>query len=211
MTPTPLPSARLEALTDGIFAVTMTLLVLDVRFPPHFEPHFGGEAVALVDLLDNYVISFAVLAVFWIGHLRIMRNVTTADVAFAAQNLAFLLLTTLVPPLTALLGKHPDLPRASVLYGLDLFLLLCLELGMWHRVCRRLGGAAFADPAATWRHVRSRYALALAWVLGAIVVALVEIATRVSQGVAPWLYLVLLALGRLQPRAGDASAAPPAR
>jgi uncharacterized membrane protein len=196
--PPPLPRARLEALTDGIFAVTMTLLVLDVRFPPHFVA-LAPEVLALVDLLDNYFISFAVLSVFWIGHLRLMRRLDEPDVGFVAQNLAFLFLTTLVPPLTALLGNHPELPRAAVLYGANLFLLLCLELAMWRRVCLHLGDGSLADPAAAWQHMRSRYALALFVVLLAIVVALAEIALGGSHGLAPWLYLLLLGLGKLHP------------
>jgi uncharacterized membrane protein len=196
----PLPKGRLEALTDGIFAVTMTLLVLDIRFPAQFEPGLGREVLALVSLLDNYVISFAVLAVFWLGHLRLMRRLRDPDAAFVAQNLAFLFLTTLVPPLTALLGNHPELPRAAVLYGANLFLLLCLELAMWRRVCLHLGDDSVDDPRAAWLHVRSRYAFGLAVVLLAIVVALAEIAAGLSEGLAPWLYLLLLGLGTLRPR-----------
>jgi uncharacterized membrane protein len=110
----PLSKARLEALTDGIFAVTMTLLVLDLRFP---EPEPGQATfdtfLGVVDRLDNYAISFAVLAVFWLGHVRLFSRCREADVAFAALNLGFLLFTTLVPPLTTLLGDHPRLPCST--------------------------------------------------------------------------------------------------
>ena len=204
MPPPLLPKGRLEALTDGIFAVTMTLLVLDVRFPPQFAPGLGAEVLALVDLIDNYFISFAVLAVFWIGHLRLMRRLRDPDATFVAQNRAFLFLTTLVPPLTALLGDHPELPRASVLYGANLFLLLCLELAMWRRACLRLTDGSLDDARSAWLHLRNRYALALGVVLAAIVVALGEIAAGVSRGLAPWLYLLLLGLGRLRPRPASA-------
>src|SRR4051812_25504668 len=131
-----LPKARLEALTDGIFAVTMTLLVIDLRFP---EPAPGQTlfqaAAQIVDKLDNYVISFAVLAVFWIGHLRLIGRCREPDVRFVALNLAFLLFTTLVPPLTALLGEHARLPRAAILYGGNLLLVLACELLLWRAVC----------------------------------------------------------------------------
>lgn len=197
----PLPKGRLEALTDGMFAVTMTLLVLDVHFPARFEHGLVREALAILDLIDNYIISFAVLAVFWIGHLRLMRRLREPDARFIAQNLAFLFLTTLVPPLTSLLGSHPELPRAAVLYGANLFVLLCLELGMWKRVCLDLGDGSLHDPRAAWLHVRGRYALGLGVVLGAIAVALIEIAWGASVGLAPWLYLLLLGLGSLRPGA----------
>jgi uncharacterized membrane protein len=196
----PLPKARVEALTDGIFAVTLTLLVLDVHFPAPADAPPGAALLALVDLLDNYVISFAVLAVFWIGHLRLMRRLAEPDGAFLAWNLAFLFLTTLVPPLTTLLGNHPDMPRAALLYGANLFLLLGCELAMWRRVCHRLPDAGFTDAPAVWPRLRRRYGVAMAVVLAAIVLALLEIELRASRGVAAWLYLLLLGMGTVQPR-----------
>ena len=99
--PLHLPKARLEAITDGIFAVAMTLLVLDVRIPaPVPGRTVFDELGQLVDRLDNYVISFVVLAVFWIGHLRVMRRLREPDTSFTVTNLAFAFFTTLVPPLT---------------------------------------------------------------------------------------------------------------
>ena len=71
----PLPKARLEALTDGIFAVTMTLLVLDLKFPAHAldrESNFLTALAAMVDRFDDYVISFVALCVFWLAHLRLL-------------------------------------------------------------------------------------------------------------------------------------------
>ena len=131
----PLPKARLEALTDGIFAVTMTLLVLDLHFPePSDTATPWQETARLIDRFDNYVISFVVLAVFWVGHVRLLRRLRDADMPFVAINLAFLLSTTLVPPLTTLLGDHPALPRAAVLYGGTLLLILLCEALLWHRV-----------------------------------------------------------------------------
>src|SRR3954471_3082971 len=79
----PLPKARLEALTDGIFAVTMTILVLNLEVPaPSEGTTVFVEFSHLVDRLDNYLISFVVLAVFWIGHLRLMRRMHEPDVTF---------------------------------------------------------------------------------------------------------------------------------
>jgi len=196
----PLPKARLEALTDGIFAVTMTLLVLDIKFP---DPEPGqtafGAFLSLVDRLDNYVISFVVLAVFWLGHLRLFNRCREVDVGFVALNLAFLLLTTLVPPLTTLLGDHPRLPRAAVLYGGNLLLILACEALLWRRACRGLANETLHDPLATWRIVRRRYALAMGVVLAGIVTALVEITLRENPNAAPWLYLLLIGAGVVRP------------
>jgi uncharacterized membrane protein len=196
----PLSKARLEALTDGIFAVTMTLLVLELKFP---EPAAGQtlfEALAgLVDRLDNYVISFVVLAVFWLGHLRLFRRCGDPDAGFVAVNLAFLLFTTLVPPLTKLVGENPHLPRAAVLYGGNLVLVLVCEAILWWRVCHGLSNDTLADPKATWLLVRKRYALAVGVVLAGVVAALLEIALRASAGFSPWVYLLLIGAGVVRP------------
>jgi len=195
-----LPKARLEAITDGIFAVAMTLLVLEVKVP---EP-VAGAAVAdglqqLVDTLDNYVISFVVLAVFWIGHLRVMRRLREPDTTFTVTNLAFAFFTTLVPPLTTYLGDHPEAPRAAILYGGNLLLLLACEALLWRRVCHRLANDTFPDAAAAWSLVVRRYALAMAVVLAGIAIALAEIALTPSKGLAPWFYLLLIAAGIVRP------------
>jgi uncharacterized membrane protein len=196
----PITKARLEALTDGIFAVTMTLLVLDLRFP---QPSPTGSVVddlrLFVDRTDNYVVSFVVLAVFWVGHVRLLRRMRDADTSFAAINLAFLLFTTLVPPLTAVLGDHPALPRAAVLYGGNLLTILVCEVLLWHRVCHRLANEAFENPLGTWRLVRRRYALAIGVVVAGIAAALVEIMIGASVGLAPWVYLLLIGAGIVRP------------
>jgi uncharacterized membrane protein len=197
--PPPLPKARIEALTDGIFAVAMTLLVLDVHFP---EPTASGNLLAdmwgLVDLLDNYVISFVVLAVFWLGHLRIMRHAREADAAFTLLNLALLFLITLVPPLTTLLGDHPDRPRAALLYGGNLMLMLACEMLLWRRLCRRLADESLPHPTGTWRKVRRRYEAAIGVVVLGIVAALLEIEVGASRGLSAWIYLLLIGLGAMR-------------
>lgn len=198
----PLSKARLEALTDGIFAVTMTLLVIDLKFP---DPPPGQTAfdafLALVDRLDNYAISFVVLSVFWVGHLRVLNRCREVDTPFLALNLAFLLLTTLVPPLTTLLGDHPRLPRAAVLYGGNLFLILACEMLLWRRACHQLRNESVQDPPATWRVVRRRYALAMGVVLAGIAIALVEIGLRENPNAAPYVYLLLIGAGMVRPPA----------
>jgi uncharacterized membrane protein len=200
----PLSKARLEALTDGIFAVAMTLLVLDLKLDVTIDsPSLAEEFLRLVDRIDNYAISFAVLAVFWIGHLRIIRRVHEADSAFVVVNLVLLFLTTLVPPLTALLGDHPDQPRAAVLYGGNLILILVCEMMLWHRVCKALANETLENPEATWRKLRRRYQGAIVVVLLGILAALIEIALGSTRGLSAWIYLLLIGLGVMRPPLSD--------
>ena len=207
--PLPLPRSRLEALTDGIFAVSMTLLVLDLNFPPHVFDLEASAWTALVSLLvrlDDYVISFLVLCLFWLAHLRLLNRLREADMAFVWLNLVFLLLTTLVPALTALIGDNPGHPRAAILYGANLALILVFEGLMWRRMCLVLANETVTDPAALWRFVRTRFALAIGVVVAAVATALVEIRLGVGEGRASYLYLLMLGAGIARPLWGGRAA-----
>lgn len=209
--PVPLPKARLEALTDGIFAVTMTLLVLDLKFPEHAldrSTDFLSTLGAMVDRFDDYVISFVALCVFWLAHLRLLRRVRETDSRFVWLNLGFLLLTTLVPTLTALVGDNPAHPRAAVLYGANMVAILSVEALMWRRMCHGLANETVSDPVALWQFVRRRFALAIGIVLAGIATALAEIRLGVTTGMASYVYLLLLAAGVARPLFGEVSRPP---
>ena len=200
--PLPLPKSRLEALTDGIFAMTMTLLVLDLKFPAHvfdLEASAWGVLFAVISRLDDYVVSFVVLGVFWLAHLRLLRRLRESDMVFIWLNLVFLLLTTLVPALTALVGDNPTHPRAAILYGTNLALILVFEALMWRRMCLHLANETVTDSQTLWRYVRLRLVLATGIVLGAIAIALLEIRLGVTEGRASYVYLLLLAVGVARP------------
>ena len=126
---------RIEALTDAIFAVAMTLLVLDIK--PPGELRFESSA-ALIEHLATlrhsfvmYVISFFVLAIFWLGHHLQFHFVRHADRTLLWINLAFLLLAGVVPFCTDLVGDHEHLQFPVLLYAANLLalsLLLLLQL-----------------------------------------------------------------------------------
>lgn len=203
--PIPLPKARLEALTDGIFAVTMTLLVLDLKFPAHAldgKREFASAMLVLIARFDDYVISFFALCVFWLAHLRLLRRVRETDSRFVWLNLGFLLLTTLVPMLTALVGDNPTHPRAAILYGANLVAILLMEALMWRRMCRGLHNETVSDPGALWRFVRRRFTIAIIIVLSGMAAALIEIRLGVTAGMASYVYLLLLAAGVARPLFG---------
>ncbi len=193
--PLPLSKARLEALTDGIFAVTMTLLVLDLKFADRVS---GDPSRVLLDLLallpyiDDYVISFVVLCTFWIAHLRVLRRAAEADGAFVWLNLFFLLLTTFVPPLTSWIGHSPEQPVAAIVYGLNLALIIGIETLMWRRVCLHLWNDPAADGPALWLLVRRRAAMSLCIIGAGVVAGLLEIRHTENVSYAPYVYLLLI-------------------
>lgn len=201
--PLALPKPRLEALTDGIFAVTMTLLVLDLKLPDHV----GGDSsrvlanlLRLLPHLDDYVISFVVLCLYWLAHLRLLQRVRDVDGAFVWLNLAFLLCTTFVPPLTSFIGNNPEQPVAAVVYGGNLLLLVLFEALLWRRGALHLSNESVTDGVALWAFMRGRFLFAGGVIVLAIVAALVEIEVGTRVGYATYAYLLLIVVGVVRPR-----------
>jgi uncharacterized membrane protein len=110
---------RLEAFSDGVIAIVITLLVLEIRVP---EVTSGRELrPALVHLLPKlaaYVISFLVLAVWWVSHHHLIEQVKTVDRGVLWLNNLFLLALAFIPFPTALMGEYPRQPEGAVIYGL---------------------------------------------------------------------------------------------
>ena len=126
---------RIEALADGIFAVAMTLLVLDIKSPENREFETAADLVNYLVALEHsfamYVISFFVLAIFWISHHLLFHFVRHVDRRLLWFNIAFLLLVTFVPFSTDLLGDHGHLMLPVLVYGANLLALgslLALQL-----------------------------------------------------------------------------------
>jgi uncharacterized membrane protein len=124
---------RIEALADGIFAVAMTLLVLDIKSP---EQRFFGSNQALLDYLLTlehsfamYAISFFVLGIYWVAHHVLFHFVRLMDRRLLWMDLVFLLLVTVVPFSTDLIGDHGHLILPVIVYGTNLLLLGMLLAG----------------------------------------------------------------------------------
>lgn len=97
---------RLEAFSDGVFAVAITLLVLDLRVPRDAQP--GGLGHALNDLWPNYasyVVSFFIIGIIWVNHHAMLGFIRRVDRTLLFLNLLLLLFIALIPFPTALLAE----------------------------------------------------------------------------------------------------------
>lgn len=117
---------RLEAFSDGVFAIIITLLVLEIKVP-HIEQHNSTEALltALQSLLPKFlswVISFLVIAVIWVNHHRMLELVEKVDHSFFWLNANLLLWTSFIPFPTALMGDYAHNPLAVSFFGIVLSL-----------------------------------------------------------------------------------------
>ncbi len=118
---------RLAALSDGIFSVGMTLLVLDLHVPAREVIH--GEADLLHALVGIgpqvviYLMSFLTLGIFWVGQQTQLNYLERSSKGLTWVNLGFLFAVTLMPFSTRLLGEFPTYRIALIAYWLNLFLL----------------------------------------------------------------------------------------
>jgi uncharacterized membrane protein len=119
---------RLAGISDGIFSVGMTLLVLGLAVPPLTAATStdSGLANALGNLGPNvlvYVMSFMTLGIFWVGQSTQLGHLARSNRHYVWIQLAFLLAVTLVPFSTALLARYPTLKLALVEYWMNIVLL----------------------------------------------------------------------------------------
>jgi uncharacterized membrane protein len=118
---TRIPKARLDALTDGVFAVAMTLLVIDLRLPESFSPKDAAELLHRISELGvqflAYVVSFYVLGMRWMGMVQMTPRGEEVSDAYTRWSLLHLLLITLVPFTTMLVGRYVALAPAVWLYA----------------------------------------------------------------------------------------------
>jgi len=118
---------RIEALIDGIFAVALTLLVLDIKLPEGVS-YPDNEALwnKLVELERHfaiYAISFVVIGIYWVAHHVQFHYVRYTDRRLIWINMLFLLLISFLPFATDLVGDHEDLVLPCEIYGVTLLLL----------------------------------------------------------------------------------------
>ena len=186
---------RVEALTDGIFAVAMTLLVIELKVPDRHTMHSQDELVrALLELAPkaaSWVLSFLVLATFWISHHRLFHHVRSVDAGLLWRNLLQLGFVSLMPFSAALIGEFGGTVVAQNLYHANMVMLALLGLWKVRYVHAHPELASHAVETGTYHAMRLR--------LGGLVVAAmiaIFIAYAGRAVFAPFAYLLMIPIGR---------------
>jgi uncharacterized membrane protein len=126
---------RLAALSDGVFAVAMTLLVLDLRAPAaeaiHSEYDLLTALGALAPRVVAYLMSFMTLGIFWFGQQTQLDRLEKSDRDLAWLHIAFMFAVTLVPFTTAVLSEFIALRSALLVYWCNILLLGALLYASW--------------------------------------------------------------------------------
>lgn len=182
--------SRIVAFSDGVFAIAITLLVLNLSVPEHIPGDDLNDALwdQRHDLLA-YVISFAVIGRFWILHHRFFASVVGFDARLLGLNLFYLGWIALLPFSSQVLGDHGGDSAAIVLYAINLS--GATLVGMLMSVDARRAGLS-KMPEEEAREGRRRAVSIAAVFLASVPIALV------APGVAPllWLALFLDPVGR---------------
>jgi len=118
---------RLAALSDGIFAVAMTLLVLDLHAPAAEAIHSEGDLrhalILLTPRLLTYMMSFLTLGIFWVGQQTQLNHLERSTRNLTWMHLAFLFVVTLTPFSASLLAEHIEYRTALLVYWFNILLL----------------------------------------------------------------------------------------
>ncbi|MCX5015121.1 TMEM175 family protein [Streptomyces sp. NBC_00555] len=144
-------AARVLALSDGVFAIAMTLLALDITLPAGLDA--AGFEDALGEVVPNlwaYALSFVVIAAFWRGHHQVFRYVRDVDGTVIKLGLLNLGLIALMPFPTTLLAEYGDRPQSVAVYSGAVAAIgaaqLALTVVLWKRPW--LSSTAMPDPVA---------------------------------------------------------------
>jgi TMEM175 potassium channel family protein len=162
--------SRMEAFSDGVFAIAITLLVLELSIPEGSEGHLLSAVLSLWPSYLAYIVSFATIGATWLGHNSITHYMHGANASFLRVNLALLLVVSFLPFPTKLvaeyLGSREDEKVASTIFGVTLLAVMSLLSVLWTLAVRgQLVHPAIGDEEITLLSKRLRPSLGLYLVL----------------------------------------------
>ena len=105
---------RLEAFSDGVLAIVITIMVLELKAPDTLSV---DELLRAVPVLMSYLLSFVMVAIVWVNHHHVFQLTERVDARVLWLNNHLLLWVSLTPFVTAVVGKNSDVPLAAALYG----------------------------------------------------------------------------------------------
>ena len=168
---------RLAAFSDGVIAIIITIMVLELK-----APH-GADWAALTALIPNFLsygLSFVYVAIYWNNHHHLLHTVTRVDGLILWANADLLFWLSLVPLTTAWMGEHYLAPAPTALYGVSL-LLPAIAYYLLQKAITRRHGADSTLAHALGRDIKGK------------VSPFLYIAAIVLVSVSPWLSLALYA------------------
>jgi uncharacterized membrane protein len=181
---------RLVFFTDAVFAIAGTLLALELRLPASTGDTERAVSHGLVDVLPrlfSFLLSFFVIALYWLAHWRRFNVIVAADENLARLNFGLLVCVALIPFPTRVLGEHGDQPAAVVLYAAVIAMTGVFSSLSW--VYANGNGLVSHGRSARWVRLNTVRGLAVP----AVFVATIPVAL-ISPSVAEWSWLLVFPL-----------------
>ena len=171
----PTEGTRVEALSDGVFAVAMTLLILDVKLPRLPQgisaAQYSALVLALWPKLVIFLCSFIVLSQVWIIHRYLFHLLKTCDQVLVFWNFLVLILVSCLPLATSLAGEYPYFSLSAAVYTGNLLAMHLAYRGLWHHASRNDNlMKGHLDPAVV-KSVRQRFNFYFLLVTAALVIS----------------------------------------
>jgi uncharacterized membrane protein len=175
---------RIEALHDGVFAIVMTLLVLEMKIPEvETASALQQELLKLLPIFTAYIVTFVNLGIYWVGFHILFSYIERSDRVFAWINVLFLLLISLLPFSTGLLGQYPAWQIPDMLYGIHLIAIGLVMYAIWCYATQHHRLTAHTIDNALVHNVKTRIlvapvaavvaiALSFWWITGSLVIYL---------------------------------------
>ena len=159
---------RLLFLTDGVFAITITLLVLDLKLPAGPRQDLPLSLLGILPRFLVYLFAFVTIANQWIFNHRIFRNVRHADGRLVLLTFGYLLFVTLIPFTASLIGGYPAAPLAAACFSVNILFLCLAAWAIWshlgqapHLLSESAASSALWQTARVWLYVASGFVLAI--------------------------------------------------
>lgn len=187
--------ARLERLTDGVFAIVMTILVLEITIP-YISPadvssELPKELINLLPVLLSYGISFIILGFFWISHDDQFHYIRRVNRPLLGISIFYLMFIALLPFSASLLGEFGNQQVSILVYGINLVICSFWNYLHWWYVTRNhLLVDKDLDPTFIRRELR-RYSISILIYIVAIILAFVNINLSIFLFVATPLYYLM--------------------
>jgi uncharacterized membrane protein len=125
--------SRVEAFSDGVFAIVITLLAFDIKVPQATDATLTAALVAMWPKFFVYLLSFVNVGMYWVGHHNIFHGVMRVDRPLLWLNNFLLMIVALVPFAASLLAEHNQAQVSVILYGCLLILIgIAMYLVWWY-------------------------------------------------------------------------------
>ena len=192
--------SRIEALSDGIFAIVMTLLILEIRVPnlPPNSPNVevAPALFALWPKFVSYLVTFVSLGFFWVGHHIMYHAIRRADRTLLWLNICFFMFVSLLPFSTSVLNAFPQAFVAPFFFGANLAIIGWILFFQWQYANSQ------PDMLANFVSVQYRKSVRSRMLIVPVATTLTVFVCFWSVGISLTIYLLLLPLYMLPGKLG---------